>query len=181
MSNRIRERRQSAGLTLQDVADKCGTTAVTVSRWEREPQRVTLPILEKLANAIGCSKEELLAATSAEPVNTTTLCPESLASLSQFYGIPADRIGLVVVATDSMEPTFCKGDQCFIDTSITWVDNAGVYAFRLHGEARIIRGHRNLEGGIRLTCDNSLYKVDFTWSDDRLEVIGKVIGHHKKI
>lgn len=181
MPNRIRERRQAAGLTLQDVAEKVGATAVTVSRWEREPQRVTLPILERLAGAIGCTKEELLAVTTAEPVNATHLAADSLAALSQFYGIPAERIGLVVVATDAMEPTFRQGDQCFIDKSITWVDNAGVYAFRLNGEARLVRGHRNLEGGIRLTCDNPLYKVDFTWTDDRLEVIGKVIGHHRKI
>lgn len=180
MPNRIRERRQAAGLTLQDVAEKLETTAVTVSRWEREPQRVTLPILERLAGAIGCTKEELL----AKPLplaNTTDLTTDALAGLAAFYGIPPERIGLVVVATDMMAPTFSQGDHCFIDKSITWVDNAGVYAVMLNGEARLVRGHRNLEGGIRLTCDNPLYKVDFTWADERLEVIGKVIGHHRKI
>lgn len=180
MPNRIRERRQAAGLTLQDVAEKLGTTAVTVSRWEREPQRVTLPILDKLADAIGCNREELLA-RSLPLTNSADLNESALSGLAMFYGIPAERIGLVVVATDMMAPTLVQGDHCFIDKSITWVDNAGVYAFRMNGEARIIRGHRNLEGGIRLTCDNPLYKVDFTWSDDKLEVIGKVIGHHRKI
>lgn len=180
MPNRIREKRQAAGLTLQDVAEKCGTTAVTVSRWEREPQRVTLPILEKLANAIGCTKEELLA-KSLPLANSYGLNEAALEGLSLFYGIPPERIGLVTVATDMMAPTFAQGDHCFIDKSITWVDNAGVYAILLNGEARLVRGHRNLEGGIRLTCDNALYSVDFTWSDDRLEVIGKVIGHHRKI
>lgn len=180
MPNRIRERRQAAGLTLQEVADKLGTTAVTVSRWEREPQRVTLPILERLAGAIGCTKEELLA-KSLPLANTAELNTDALAGLSVFYGIPAERIALVEVATDMMAPTFSQGDHCFIDKSITWVDNAGVYAVMLNGEARLIRGHRNLEGGIRLTADNPLYKVDFTWTDDQLEVIGKVIGHHRKI
>lgn len=180
MPNRIREKRQAAGLTLQDVAEKLGTTAVTVSRWEREPQRVTLPILDRLADAIGCSREELLA-RSLPPVNATELNTEALAGLAHFYGIPSERISLVVVATDMMAPTFNQGDHCFIDKSITWVDNAGVYAIRLNGEARLVRGHRNLENGIRLTCDNPLYHVDFTWSDEKLEVIGKVIGHHRKI
>lgn len=180
MPNRIREKRQAAGLTLQDVADKLGTTAVTVSRWEREPQRVTLVILDKLATAIGCNKEELLA-RSLPLTNSADLNESALAGLAQFYGIPAERISLVVVATDMMAPTFAQGDHCFIDKSITWIDNAGVYAIILNGEARLVRGHRNLEGGIRLTCDNQLYKVDFTWADERLEVIGKVIGHHRKI
>lgn len=180
MPNRIREKRQAAGLTLQDVADKLGTTAVTVSRWEREPQRVTLPILDKLAGVIGCNREELLA-RSLPPANSAELNDEALAGLALFYGIPGERIGLVTVATDMMAPTFSQGDHCFIDKSITWVDNAGVYAVMLNGEARLVRGHRNLENGIRFTCDNSLYKVDFTWTDDRLEVIGKVIGHHRKI
>lgn len=180
MPNRIRERRQAAGLTLQEVADKLGTSAVTVSRWEREPQRVTLPILDKLADAIGCAREELLS-RSLPPTNTSTLATDTLAALANFYGIQADRISRVVVSTDMMAPTFNVGDYCYIDTSITWIDNAGVYAIRLAGEARLVRGHRNLEGGIRLSCDNKIYDVDFTWSDEKLEVIGKVIGQLRKI
>lgn len=180
MPNRIRERRQAAGLTLQEVADKLGTSAVTVSRWEREPQRVTLPVLDKLAEAIGCAREELLA-QSLPPVNATAISADTLTALANFYGIPAERISRVVVSTDMMAPTFSQGDHCYVDTSITWVDNAGVYAIMLAGEARLVRGHRNLEGGIRLSCDNVFYNVDFTWSDEKLEVIGKVIGQLRKI
>ena len=180
MPNRIRERRQAAGMTLQDVADKLAITAVTVSRWEREPQRVTLPILEKLASVIGCRAEELLS-PSLTPANTPSLNVDVLVSLSEFHGIPAERIGMIEIVTDMMEPTFNRGDRCFFDKSITWIDNAGVYAFMMNGEARTMRAHRNLEGGLRITCDNPLYKVDFTWSDDKIEIIGKVIGVHKKI
>ena len=180
MPNRIRERRQAAGLTLQDVADKCGTTAVTVSRWEREPQRVTLPILDKLAGAIGCSREDLLA-RSLPLANSHGLNDSALEGLSMFYGIQPERIGLVVVPTDMMAPTLNIGDHCFIDKSITWVDNAGIYAVMMNGEARLVRAFRVVDGTIRLIADNPLYKADVTISDDAVQVIGKVIGHHRKI
>ena len=180
MPNRIRERRQAAGMTLQDVAEKIGTTAVTVSRWEREPQRVTLPILDKLAAAIGCRSEELLAATVGI-ANTLSFVDGVMSAMAEFYGLPVDSIAVVKVATDMMEPTFMKGDICTVDRSIAWVDNAGVYAITMNGEARMFRCQRKINGSIRVTCDNQLYNVDIECTDDDLKVIGKVIGFTRKI
>lgn len=180
MPNRIREKRQAAGLTLQDVADKLGTTAVTVSRWEREPQRVTLPILDKLAGAIGCQREELLTATKGT-ANNLDFNEDVMSSLSTFYGLPAESLAVVKVVTDAMEPTLMKGDSCVIDKSISWVDNAGIYAVEVGGEARMVRCYRKLNGNVRLLCDNPLYKVDFKSTDEELTVSGKVIGFNRKI
>lgn len=180
MPNRIREKRQAAGLTLQDVADKVGTTAVTVSRWEREPQRVTLPILDKLAAAIGCRKEELLIAT-AGAANAVNFDDGVMATLAEFYGLPAESLAVVKVVTDSMEPTLSKGDSCVIDKSISWIDNAGIYAIAMSGEARMVRCQRRIDGRVRVLCDNELYKFDEVCADDDFKVIGKVIGLNRKI
>lgn len=180
MPNLIRERRQAAGMTLQDVAEKLGTTAVTVSRWEREPQRVTLPILERLAAAIGCSREELLSA-SGGTVNAVRFNDGIMEAMAAYYGVPAENLAVVRVATDTMEPTMFKGDTCVIDKSISWVDNAGIYAVGLDGEARMVRCQRRIDGSIRALCDNEKYKFDETCTDDVLQVIGKVVGINRKI
>lgn len=180
MPNRIREKRQAAGLTLQDVADKLGTTAVTVSRWEREPQRVTLPILDKLAGAIGCRREELLSAVGLT-TNTVSFGDGVMETMATFYGLPAESLAVVKVVTDSMEPTLLKGDSCIIDKSISWVDNAGIYAIAMNGEARMVRCQRRINGGVRILCDNEKYKFDETCTDEDVKVIGKVIGLNRKI
>lgn len=180
MPNRIRERRQAAGMTLQDVAEKLGTTAVTVSRWEREPQRVTLPILDRLAEAIGCSREELLSAGGGT-ANAVRFNDGIMEAMAAYYGVPAENLAVVRVATDTMEPTMFKGDTCVIDKSISWVDNAGIYAVGLDGEARMVRCQRRIDGSIRALCDNEKYKFDETCTDDVLQVIGKVVGINRKI
>lgn len=180
MPNLIRERRQAAGMTLQDVAEKLGTTAVTVSRWEREPQRVTLPILERLAAAIGCSREELLSA-SGGTVNAVRFNDGIMEAMAVYYGVPAENLAVVKVATDTMEPTLLKGDSCIIDRSIAWIDNAGIYAIAMNGEARMVRCQRRIDGSIRVLCDNEKYKFDEVCTDDDLKVTGKVIGLNRKI
>lgn len=180
MPNHIRERRQAAGLTLQDVAEKLGTTAVTVSRWEREPQRVTLPILDRLAEAIGCSREELLSAGGGT-ANAVRFSDGIMEVMAAYYGVPAENLAVVRVVTDSMEPTLFKGDSCVIDKSIKCVDNAGIYAVGVDGEARMIRCQRRLDGRIRVLCDNEKYKFDEVCTDDDFQVIGKVIGLNRKI
>lgn len=180
MPNNIRERRQAAGMTLQDVAEKLGTTAVTVSRWEREPQRVTLPILDRLAEAIGCSREELLSAGGGT-ANAVRFNDGIMEAMAAYYGVPAENLAVVRVATDTMEPTMFKGDTCVIDKSISWVDNAGIYAVGLDGEARMVRCQRRIDGSIRALCDNEKYKFDETCTDDVLQVIGKVVGINRKI
>ena len=172
---KIREMRQAAGLTLQDVADKVGTTAVTVSRWEREPQRVTLPVLKNLAFALGCSEAELIGVGVPSPMAAAML------HAADYFGVPQEHFAAIVVPTDMMEPTIHKGDVVYIDTRLNTVVDAGIFSFSMDGQARLLRAHRNLENGIRYTCDNELYRVDFTWPVGKLELIGKVIGVTRKI
>jgi transcriptional regulator with XRE-family HTH domain len=167
--------RQAAGMTLQDVATKVGTTAVTVSRWERESHRVTLPVLKNLAHAIGCSEAELVGGDIPSPLAA------AITHVADYFGVPQEHFAIIVVPTDMMEPTIKKGDVVYIDRRLNSVADAGIFAFILNGQARLLRAHRNLENGIRFTGDNDLYKVDFTWPVGKLELIGKVIGVTSKV
>lgn len=175
MPNRIREQRQAAGMTLQDVADKLGTTAVTVSRWEREPQRVTLPVLANLAKAIGVSESELIG--NGVPKMVT----EGSNARAEYFGVPPEHFGVVVVSSDTMEPTLSEGDLCYLDTRINEVEHPGLYGIQAVKRARIARAYLLSGGRVRVMSDNPLYKADDSISDTDLVVIGKVIGFTRKI
>lgn len=174
-SNKIREKRQAAGLTLKDVAEKIGTTAVTVSRWEREPQRVTLPVLENLARAIGCSEAELIGS------KVPKVSVSNFHSAAEFFGIEPAHFAVVVVPADTMEPTLRKGDLCYLDTRFNEIDEPGMYCVRAVKHARIVRCHVLPDSKIRLMSDNPLYKADYVFGMGEVDVIGKVIGYTRKV
>lgn len=64
MKSRLREIRERQGLTVQAVAVRLQVSETTVRNWEkgRSTPRLGSGILIKIANVLGCSCEELLAA-----------------------------------------------------------------------------------------------------------------------
>lgn len=163
-------------MTLQDVADKIGTTAVTVSRWEREPSRVTVPVLSNLAVALGCTREELLGAAQRE-----CLCNISyLDGVSRYYDVQSEHIATMEQPTDIMAPTIDKGARCFLDTSCRSITTAGIYAVRFADAAHAIRALALGDGTVRLIGDNPLYKCDEYYREDTIGVVGRVVGTVKK-
>lgn len=170
----IRAVRQAKGLTLQDVAERMGTTAVTVSRWEREPQRVTIPVLTNLAVALGCTREELLG--GCKPLEGYGLETSSKEVIANYYGIATEHVGVMEEQTDTMEPTIQRGARCFLDLSVTDVDGSGIYALRFEDTLRCVRAHSMFDGRVRIVADNPLYQINFTVEHGQLEVVGKVMG-----
>lgn len=60
MSKKLRAARLAAGLTQTELAEKVGCTQKDISRWEagqHEPGALTL---KKLAQALGCSMDDLI-------------------------------------------------------------------------------------------------------------------------
>ncbi|WP_020591449.1 XRE family transcriptional regulator [Kiloniella laminariae] len=60
MDNRIKELRQAKGLTLQQVADKAGTTKAQVMKLEKGDRRLTDIWMVRLAIALACDPKELM-------------------------------------------------------------------------------------------------------------------------
>lgn len=179
----IRAIRQAKGMTLQDVADRLGTTAVTVSRWEREPSRVTIPVLNNLAVALDCTREELLGATAAnQRTDNQEAFTAAVVLLGEYFGVDPANVAFLTKATDIMEPTIMRGERVYLDTSVSGVDHAGMYAMRQLNEARVVRIHRLLQepGLLRVTADNKAYSIDYVVESDKVEIIGRVLGALKK-
>ena len=55
----IRKFREAAGLTMTELAGKLGVSVPTVSRWESGEDSPAAPRLPLLADALGCSIDQL--------------------------------------------------------------------------------------------------------------------------
>jgi transcriptional regulator with XRE-family HTH domain len=67
IGSRIREARESAGLTQREAAKRIGADQVTLSRWELGKQRIAAENLAKLGQAYGVSVDWLMAAGEHAP------------------------------------------------------------------------------------------------------------------
>ena len=56
----FRDVRKNCNLTQKEVAEKLGTTRVTVARWECGINSPRLKTIKKLSKLYGCSTDELL-------------------------------------------------------------------------------------------------------------------------
>jgi transcriptional regulator with XRE-family HTH domain len=65
--NRIKELREAAGLTLQELAEKADTSFQQVQRLEAGARRLTDKWMARLAPALGVQPHELMASTITPP------------------------------------------------------------------------------------------------------------------
>ena len=56
----IKQLRKNAGMTLQELADKLGTSNQTVSNWENEKTEPDIKSLIKLSALFGCSIDYII-------------------------------------------------------------------------------------------------------------------------
>lgn len=68
MQTRIRKLRKTRGWTLQQLADKIGTTPQTVQRLETANMTVSMDWLEKFANALGVAPADLIGTSSPKDI-----------------------------------------------------------------------------------------------------------------
>lgn len=195
----IRTIREARGLTLREVAQRLDTTAATISRWEREPQRVTVPVLKDLARVLDVDPSALLAelqqpsrdAGNGGVVmvrrldvanNTGEENPFDAGYISRLTRTPASQLAILTVASDAMAPFIHAGDQALIDLSITSMEVSGIYALR-RGNIAHLRRINVLLGSqlVRVSVDNPAYGGAEDLCPTELDVCGRVIWLGKKL
>ncbi|GGF22629.1 repressor [Aliidongia dinghuensis] len=67
MSNRLKEFRARAGLSMQALAERVGTTASQINKLEKGERRLTLDWMARLATALGIEAGDLLPTTPSTP------------------------------------------------------------------------------------------------------------------
>lgn len=123
MANRIRELREAAELSMQDLADRVGTSASQINKLEKGQRRLTTDWMQRVANALNCEPQDLLA--NGRPVAPVELIGFVGAGqqVFPFDGDPPLRNlppppgmtgGIAVeVRGDSMLPVYRPGDRLY--------------------------------------------------------------------
>ncbi|MEM6559549.1 MAG: XRE family transcriptional regulator [Myxococcota bacterium] len=124
MHNRLRELRHAAGLTLQQLADRVGTTAPTVSRLEKGDRELTVKWMRRFGDALGLRPSEILEVSpkltaqvvgrvgAGDAIHWLSVHGDTGAEDLDFSERFADLIG-VRVRGDSMYPVYRDGDLLF--------------------------------------------------------------------
>lgn len=60
VENRLRERRQYAGLTQQQLASAVGVQQKQISAWETGQNEPSIKVLKAMAHALGCTVDDLI-------------------------------------------------------------------------------------------------------------------------
>lgn len=60
MGEKLRAAREAAGLTQQQLAEKVGVQQRDISRWEHCHREPGVLIVKKMAQALGCSMDDLV-------------------------------------------------------------------------------------------------------------------------
>lgn len=157
--NRLREIREARGLSQKDVAALLHTTDVSISRYETQDQRLTLPLLRRFAEAYGCTVAEIIgerpasvpprdmgefalipvfdARVSAGPGAINEANPEPLHFnafrldwLRRVTRASAERLAVLRVQGDSMWQTLHDGDHVLLDLSVGRYIRDGLYVIR---------------------------------------------------
>lgn len=145
MQLRIRELREERNMTQSDLAKRLGTTGVSVSRYEREPGRVTVPMLEQIAKALNCHVADILGIGRSTERTVIALPvrgkPKSLAIDFEVAEELGDTSALqaIEIEDDAMLPTMGRGDRAVIDRTVTSVTRDGIYVIDIDGMTLIQR------------------------------------------
>lgn len=188
MKLRIRELREARGLSQSDLAKLIGTTGVSVGRYEREPGRVTMPLLEEIARALNCRVADLIGQGQIieQPVVVLPFLGDK--KRLAFDGDQVSKIGkastlqAIEVQDDAMYPTLARGDIVLIDRTVTKVERDGVYALDVGSGTLVKRVAWNpIKKILMITNDNPLYAPLGDAKPSDVKIAGRVVWAGKRL
>ena len=186
--NQLKEIRTQKGMSQEDLAKLLQTTKASVSRYEREDQRITLPLLRKLSKALRCSMSELI---GEKEFNQQTVQIEMLPNSKNKGYIMIDKGILDTVniqestkghfcVGDNMSPTIRHDDFYLLDTELLDIQQNGIFLIEADGDAFLVRSTRNkITKATSLSYDNPLIENIGEVKIKDVKVIGQVTGTFK--
>lgn len=93
----------------------------------------------------------------------------------------ASDLSALVVAGDSMEPTFLNGDIIIIDSSVINLREGRVYVIRIDNDLVVKRIQLTGRGEYRLISDNTVLYPAFTLSIKEMVVVGQVVAYFRNL
>jgi phage repressor protein C with HTH and peptisase S24 domain len=195
--NQLARLRQERGLSQQQLADKLNTTAVSVGRYEREDQRLTLPLLRRLAKVLDATIAEiagearagaehmpvpvydLRASAGAGALAMDTPATEHLMFREQWLRrISSDVRSLFVleISGDSMWETLHDGDHVLVDRAQTNPRREGLYVIRIDDMLQVKRiSMHPVTKLLTVKSDNPAYRTYDSIPPDDIAIMGRVV------
>ena len=188
MQLRIRELREERNMTQNDLAKRLGTTGVSISRYEREPGRVTVPILEQLAKALNCHVADLIGVGRSAERTVIALPvrgkPKSLAldfEVAEELG-DTSTLQAIEIEDDAMQPTMARGDRAVIDRTVNSVTRDGIYVLDIDGMTLIQRIAWNpIRKTMHISSDNPQHTPLGEAVPGDVKIAGRVLWVGKKV
>lgn len=199
IGDRIKQRRQEIGLTVDQVAEKIGKNRATVYRYESsEIEKFPIDVLSPLAEALRTTPAYLMGwedVSGAMPANImpmpemrkipllgTIACGEpilAVENIEDYVKIPKDMAGDFALRCkgDSMiNARIFDGDIVYIRQQDT-VENGEIAAVLIDNEATLKRV-RLFDDHISLEPENPMYKPLVYWNEEmnNVRILGKAVA-----
>jgi phage repressor protein C with HTH and peptisase S24 domain len=195
--NQLARLRHDRGLSQQELADKLNTTAVSIGRYEREDQRLTLPLLRRLAKILDASIAEIAGETRTSPEHLPvpvfdlraaagagaladdTQVTEHLMFREQWLRrIAGDVRELFVlgISGDSMWETLHDGDHVLVDRAQINPRREGLYVIRIDDMLQVKRiSMHPVSKLLTVKSDNPAYRTYENIPPDDIAIMGRVV------
>lgn len=184
----LREWRLAKGMTQPELARRADTVKSAISRLERGSRKMKLEWMNRLAQAMGIDREDLMrlppmgfGQVSPPPSEVTRFDQNdwSIATLGEIpLGVRGETFQLTTYSGDDWPGVFAPGDIVIIDKRKTSTSVPGLYAITA-GDEIIIRRIVHAGGEIVLSCGNPAYQP-MTLSEG-LAVAGRIVGHIRRL
>jgi transcriptional regulator with XRE-family HTH domain len=182
MQLRIRELREERNMTQNDLGNLLGTTGVSVGRYEKEPGRVTVPLLEQIAKALNCHVADLIGVDRPSERSVIVLPvrgqPKSMALDYEVAESLGDTTTLqaVEIEDDAMLPTMGRGDMCVIDRSVNAVTKDGIYIIDVDSMTLIQRiAYNPIKRTMFISSDSPLHAPLGEAQPGDVKIAGRVV------
>lgn len=196
VGDRIKDRRNKIGMTVEDLASKVGISKSTLYRHENGfIEKVDSAKLIPIADALFTTPAVLMGwEDESEQKEPEIIQPKRIPFIvsasggnpvfsenTYIYGtgVPHRASYAIRMIGDSMEPTFLDGDVIYIKEG-TQIKDGSIAAVIINEEVTLRRLY-NQKDGLLLVCDNPECRPFFAASNsyDVVKIIGKPIGFRR--
>jgi phage repressor protein C with HTH and peptisase S24 domain len=196
--NRITQLREERGWSQQDLADRLNTTSVSVGRYEKEDQRLTLPLLRRLGEVFQVSVADVIGdsggfgsehipvpaydqrAAAGAGAEATDGAPKHHLMFRKTWlqRLARDTKNLVIleIEGDSMWDTLHAGDHALVDKSQTNPRREGLYIIRIDNELLVKRlSVHPVTKLLTIKSDNAAYRTYEDIDPEEVAIFGRVV------
>jgi phage repressor protein C with HTH and peptisase S24 domain len=195
--NNLSKLRHARGLSQQELANRLNTTAVSIGRYERQDQRLSLPLLRRLAKIFDVSIGDIAGETrvSADYLSVPVF---DLRAAAGAGAIPAEtepsghlmfreqwlrrissetrKLFVLEVSGDSMWETLHDGDHALVDPGQNNPRREGLYVIRIDDMLQVKRVSMHpVTKLLTVKSDNPAYRTYDNIQPDDISIVGRVV------